>query len=65
MSIEITDELTELIEEHRHYGTEATARHLAAYICDEMLEEDEEEWKFKVGLTTRKLANSYAMGGQK
>lgn len=43
MSIEITDELAELIDEHRHYRTEATARHLAVYICDEMLEEDEEE----------------------
>ncbi len=36
MSIEITEELAELAEEHKHYGTEATARHLAAYICKEM-----------------------------
>ena len=36
MSIEITDELSTLVEEHKHYGTEATARHLAAYICEEM-----------------------------
>ena len=36
MSIEITDELLELVEEYKHYGTEATARHLAAYICKEM-----------------------------
>ena len=42
MSIEITDELAELIEEHRHYGTEATARHLASYICEEMDKEEEE-----------------------
>ena len=42
MSIEITDELTELIEEHRHYRTESTARHLAAYICDELDQEEKE-----------------------
>lgn len=42
MSIEITEELAELIEEHRHYRTEATARHLAAYICDELDKEEEE-----------------------
>lgn len=42
MSIEITDELIGLIEEHRHYGTEATARHLAAFICEEMEQEEEE-----------------------
>ena len=42
MSIEITDELAELIEEHRHYRTEATARHLASYICEEL---DREEGK--------------------
>lgn len=42
MSIEITDELAELIEEHRRYGTEATARHLAAYICEELDKEEEE-----------------------
>jgi hypothetical protein len=36
MSIEITDELIELVEEHKHYGTDATARHLAAYICEEL-----------------------------
>ena len=41
MSIEITDELAELVEEHRHYGTEATARQLAEYICDEMEKEGE------------------------
>lgn len=42
MSIEITDELAELVEEHRHYGTEATARHLALYICEELDKEGEE-----------------------
>lgn len=42
MNFEITDELAELIDEHRHYGTEATARHLASYICDEMEQEEEE-----------------------
>ena len=42
MSIEITDELSDLIEEYRHYGTEATARHLAAYICDEFDKKGEE-----------------------
>lgn len=42
MSIEITEELCELVDEHRHYGTEATARHLAAYICEEMDKEEEE-----------------------
>ena len=36
MSIEITDELLELVEEYKHYGTDAMARHLAAYICEEM-----------------------------
>lgn len=41
MSIEITDELTALVEEFRHYGTEATARHLASYICDELEKEEE------------------------
>ena len=41
MSREITDELRELVEEHRHYGTEATARHLASYICDELEKEEE------------------------
>ena len=40
MSIEITDELSTLVEEHNHYGTEATARHLSAYICKEMEKED-------------------------
>lgn len=39
MSIEITEELADLVEEHRHYGTEATARHLAAYICEELIHE--------------------------
>jgi hypothetical protein len=38
MSIEITDELIELVEEHKHYGTDATARHLAAYICEELMQ---------------------------
>lgn len=42
MSIEITEELADLVEEHRHYRTEATARHLAAYICEEL---DKEEGK--------------------
>ena len=42
MSLEITDELIVLVEEFRHYGTDATARHLAAYIC-EALEKEEEE----------------------
>ena len=42
MSIEITDELAELIEEHRHYGTDVTARHLAAYICDEFDKKEKE-----------------------
>ena len=42
MSIEITEELAGLVEEHKHYGTEATARHLAAYICEEMDKEEEE-----------------------
>lgn len=41
MSIEATDELLDLVKEYRHYGTEAAARHLAAYIC-EVLEEEEE-----------------------
>lgn len=36
MNLEITDELTALVEEFRHYGTDATARHLAAYICEEL-----------------------------
>lgn len=39
MSIEVTDELLALVEEHGHYGTEATARHLAAYICEKLAEE--------------------------
>lgn len=42
MSIEITEELIALVEEHRHYRTEATARHLAAYICEELDKEEEE-----------------------
>ncbi len=42
MSIEITDELIELVEEHKHYGTDATARHLAAYICEELDKEEED-----------------------
>ena len=41
MSIEITDELLTLVKEHRHYGTDATARHLAAYICKELGKEEE------------------------
>lgn len=36
MSIEITDELITLAEEFKHYGTDAAARHLAGYICDEL-----------------------------
>lgn len=40
MSIEITEELADLVEEHRHYRTEATARHLAEYICEEMEKEE-------------------------
>lgn len=42
MSIKITEELAGLVEEHKHYRTEATARHLAAYICEEL---DKEEGK--------------------
>lgn len=42
MSIEITDELSALVKEHKHYGTDSTARHLAAYICEEMGKEEEE-----------------------
>lgn len=42
MSIEITDELIDLAKEFRHYGTDATARHLAAYICEELDKEEEE-----------------------
>ena len=42
MSIEITDELIELVEEHKHYGTDATARHLATYICEELRKEQED-----------------------
>lgn len=42
MSLEITEELADLVDEHRHYGTEATARHLAAYICEELGKEEEE-----------------------
>ena len=42
MSIEITEELIALVKEHRHYGTEATARHLASYICEELDKEEEE-----------------------
>lgn len=41
MSLEITDELITLVEEFRHYGTDAAARHLAAYICDELDKEEE------------------------
>lgn len=41
MSIEITEELIALVKEHRHYRTEATARHLAAYICEELDKEEE------------------------
>ena len=41
MSIEITDELLDLVEEHRHSGTDSTARHLAAYICEELRKEEE------------------------
>ena len=41
MSIEVTDELLALVEEYEHYGTDSTARHLAAYIC-EVLEGEEE-----------------------
>lgn len=42
MSLEITDELIDLAKEFRHYGTDATARHLAAYICNELEKEEEE-----------------------
>lgn len=42
MSIEITDELVDLVEEFKHYGTDSTARHLAAYICEEFDKEEEE-----------------------
>lgn len=42
MSIEITDELVDLVEEFKHYGTDATARHLAAYICEELDQEEKE-----------------------
>ena len=42
MSIEITEELSTLVEEHKHYGTEATARHLASYICDEFDKKEKE-----------------------
>lgn len=41
MSIEVTDELLDLVKEHKHYNTDSTARHLAAYIC-EVLEGEEE-----------------------
>lgn len=41
MSIEITEELAELVKEHEHYDTEATARHLASYICEELDKEEE------------------------
>lgn len=41
MSIEITDELSTLVEEHKHYWTEAIARHLAAYICEKLEKEEE------------------------
>lgn len=41
MSIEVTDELLDLVKEHRHYGTDSTARHIAEYIC-EVLEKEEE-----------------------
>lgn len=41
MSIEITDELIDLVEEFEHYGTDATARHLASYICEELEKEEE------------------------
>lgn len=40
--IEVTDELLDLVKEYKHYGTEATARHLAAYICDAMAAEEKE-----------------------
>lgn len=45
MSIEVTDELLVLVEEHGHYGTEATARHLAAYICEKLCEALKKEEK--------------------
>lgn len=41
-SIEITDELDVLIKEYKHYGTESTARHLAAYICEAAEKEEGE-----------------------
>lgn len=34
MSIEVTRELLDLVEEFELYGTDAAARHLAEYICD-------------------------------
>lgn len=40
--IEITDELVDLVEEFKHYGTDATARHLAAYVCEELDKEEQE-----------------------
>lgn len=42
MSLEITDELADLVEEYKHYGTDATARHLAAYICEKLDKEAED-----------------------
>lgn len=47
MSIEATDELLSLVKEHKHYNTEATARHLAAYVCDALAKE-EEEWTSRI-----------------
>lgn len=44
MKIEITDELIDLVKEHRHYGTDATARHLAAYICEELEKEERKSY---------------------
>lgn len=42
MSIETTDELLALVNEHRHYRTDSTARHLAEYICEALAEEEKE-----------------------
>lgn len=40
--IEVTDELLDLVKEFKHYGTDSIARHLAAYICEELDKEEEE-----------------------
>lgn len=43
MNLKITDELIDLVEEHRHYGTDSTARHIAEYICEALEKEEEDE----------------------